>query len=170
MSSESQALAKLKRDVWRKPLCFIGAGFGLGMIPFAPGTFATLGGAVIVLLIWHLIWWQYLAVLLVVTIISIWLSGRIARQYQLHDPTVICLDEFAGFLLTMFLVPPTWFYLIAGFALFRLFDIWKPWIIGIIDKRMDSGFGMVLDDLVAGLFAWVLLQVVAVTHLTTLIA
>ena len=154
-------LKKLKRDVWRNPWVFIGSGFGIGLIPFAPGTFATMGGMVIYLLMARLVWWQYAWVATGVILLSISLSDYCSKKYKLHDPVIICLDEFAGFLVTMFLVPTSLSYLLGGFVLFRLFDIWKPWIIGTIDKKMDSGFGMVLDDLVAGFFAWVVLQVAA---------
>jgi len=156
----SQALKQLKRDVWRDPLVFVASGFGLGLMPLTPGSFATLGGLAIYFCIWHLPWWGYLIVLCLVTWLAIDLSDRLSKAYKLHDPTVVCLDEFAGMLLTLFLVPTHWYFIIAGFLLFRLFDIWKPWLVGIIDKKMDSGFGMVLDDLVAAVFAWIILQVI----------
>lgn len=157
------ALARLKRDVWRKPLVFIASGFGLGLMPLTPGSFASLGGLVIYFFIRHWPWWAYLLVFFFITWVAIVLSGRLSKAYQLHDPTVICLDEFSGMLITLFLVPVSWPYILAGFILFRLFDIWKPWIIGIVDKKMDSGFGMVLDDIIAGIFAWVVLQIVCIT-------
>ena len=161
--AQQQSLIQLKQDVWRDPRCFIAAGFGLGLLPLMPGTFATLGAVLVYLCIWQLHWLGYLVVLIVVTAVAIWLSHWCARRYQLHDPTAVCLDEFAGYLLTMFLVPTTVYYLLAGFVLFRFFDIAKPWVIGMVDRKMDSGFGMVLDDLLAGVFAWVVLQLVHIT-------
>lgn len=155
-----QALAKLKRDVWQDPVVFIASGFGLGLMPVTPGSFATLGGLIVYFCIYHWPWWAYLAIFLLVTWLAIYLSDKLSKAYQLHDPTVVCLDEFSGILVTLFLVPPTWPYILAGFLLFRLFDIWKPWLVGIVDKSMDSGFGMVLDDIIAGIFAWIILQAI----------
>jgi phosphatidylglycerophosphatase A len=159
------ALIKLKSDVWQNPLVFIASGFGLGLMPITPGSFATLGGLIIYLCIAHWAWWAYLVVFFAVSWIAVYLSDRLSRAYHLHDPTVVCLDEFSGMLITLFLVPPTWPFILAGFVLFRLFDIWKPWIIGIVDKNMDSGFGMVLDDILAGIFAWIFLQAIEIIRL-----
>jgi phosphatidylglycerophosphatase A len=154
----SQALQQLKSDVWQDPVVFIASGFGLGLMPLTPGSFATLGGLVIYFCIWHWPWWAYLIVSLLVSWIAVDLSDRLSKAYKLHDPTVVCLDEFAGILVTLFIIPTKWYFVLGGFLLFRLFDIWKPSIIGVIDRRMDSGLGMVLDDVVAGCFAWIVLQ------------
>lgn len=96
---------------------------------------------------------QYGVMLAGVTAISIWLCGWSARLLQTHDDPRIVLDEIAGYLLTMALVPPSGFTVIAGFILFRIFDIVKPWPIRWVDRRVHGGLGIVLDDLIAGLFA-----------------
>ena len=70
----------------------------------------------------------------------------------------MCIDEFAGFFVTMINAPHGWTWIVLGFLLFRLFDIWKPWPINFIDEKMHGGFGMVLDDIVAGIFAMFIIQ------------
>ena len=70
------------------------------------------------------------------------------------------LDEICGYLVTMILVPAGWLWIVLGFLLFRLFDIWKPWPIGLIDRKVQGGLGIVVDDVVAGVFAAICLQLV----------
>jgi phosphatidylglycerophosphatase A len=109
-----------------------------------------------------LIWQQlplagYVLVLVVATLLGIWLCDRTAKDMGVHDHGGIVWDEFVGLWLTMLLAPPGWLWLLAGFALFRLFDIWKPWPIGWVDRRVGGGFGIMLDDLLAGLMALLVL-------------
>ena len=75
-----------------------------------------------------------------------------------HDHSGIVWDEFAGYFITMIAAPAGWVWILVGFALFRLFDIWKPWPISILDKQVDGGFGIMIDDIVAGFFALICLQ------------
>ena len=73
----------------------------------------------------------------------------------------MCIDEFAGFFVTMINAPHGWMWVVTGFLLFRLFDIWKPWPINYIDENVQGGFGMILDDVVAGLFAMIIIQLLS---------
>jgi phosphatidylglycerophosphatase A len=100
----------------------------------------------------------YSAVLVLVILVGIWLCDKAARDLGLHDHPGIVWDEIAGYLLTMLAAPAGWSWMVVGFVLFRLFDIWKPWPIGWLDRRVGGGFGIMLDDLVAGVFAAACLQ------------
>jgi phosphatidylglycerophosphatase A len=90
--------------------------------------------------------------LMIMIMVAIWASQLVHRLLQRQDPSEVVIDEVAGFLLTMLWIPLSWGTLLAGFLLFRLFDIWKPWPAGPAEK-LHGGLGIVLDDLVAGLYA-----------------
>ncbi len=140
------------------PIHLLAFGFGSGLAPVAPGTFGTLAAVPFYLLMARLPLEVYLAVLAVVILAGIWICGRTSRDLGVHDHPGIVWDEFAGFFVTMIAAPPGWFWLVAGFGLFRLFDILKPWPIGWLDRRVKGGLGIMLDDLLAGSFAWGVLQ------------
>lgn len=148
-------------SVWRNPIHFLAFGFGSGAAPFAPGTFGTLVAVPIYLLMLPLSLWWYLAAVLVVTLLGIWLCHVTSRDLGVHDHAGIVWDEIAGYLITMIAAPPGWPWIVAGFVLFRFFDIIKPWPIGWIDRRVQGGLGIMLDDVLAAAFAWLVLQGVA---------
>jgi len=143
------------------PVHLLAFGLGSGCVPRAPGTFGTLMAVALYLPLARLDLPWYLAVLVVASVAGIWICGRTSRDLGVHDHGGIVWDEFAGFWLTMTAAPPGWPWIIAGFLLFRLFDIWKPWPIGWLDRRVGGGLGIMLDDLVAGLFALLVLQAAA---------
>jgi len=147
--------------VWQDPLYFIAFGLGSGAMPFAPGTFGTLMAIPFYLLLQSLPLFVYLIFVLVFIAFSSWISDRISRDTHTHDHPGMCIDEFAGFFVTMIHAPHGAQWVILGFLLFRLFDIWKPWPIHVIDEKVHGGFGMVLDDIVAGVFAMVIIQLIA---------
>lgn len=99
----------------------------------------------------------YLGAVALLLILAAWTCGVAERRLP-HDDRAIVMDEVVGYLVTMFAAPAGWVWVIAGFALFRVFDIWKPFPIRRIDRGMSGGLGTVLDDVVAGLYAWALLQ------------
>lgn len=144
-------------SVWRNPVHFLAFGFGSGAIHPAPGTWGTLAALPLVLLWQQLPVSAYVAVLVVSTLLGIWLCDRTARDLGVHDHSGIVWDEFVGLWLTMLLAPTGWTWLLAGFLLFRLFDIWKPWPIGWVDRRVGGGLGIMLDDLIAGAMALLVL-------------
>ena len=96
--------------------------------------------------------------LVVVILVGIWACDRTARDLGNKDPGAIVWDEFAGLLVTLTGAPAGWAWVLAGFVLFRGFDILKPWPISWLDRRVGGGLGIMLDDLAAGLAAWVCLN------------
>ena len=148
-----------QNSCWKNPIHFLALGCGSGLAPKAPGTFGSIAGMIIYLLILQFIpLIPYLIVLLIASIIGIWLCGKTAQDLGVHDDPAIVWDEFCGYWLTMIAAPAGWIWPILGFALFRLFDIWKPWPIRLLDQKVHGGFGIMVDDLLAGLFAFIVLQ------------
>jgi phosphatidylglycerophosphatase A len=95
-------------------------------------------------------------------LLGVWICGKTARDIGVDDHGGIVWDEFIGFWLTMFLAPPGLFWLLCGFVLFRVFDIVKPWPIRWFDRHVHGGFGIMIDDVLAGVMAWICLQLMAV--------
>ena len=149
-----------QKTYFRNPVYWLAIGLGSGLVPKAPGTAGTLVAVPIVLLMNELLLWQYIVVILLSLIAGIWICGVAARQLGVHDDPSIVWDELVGFLITMMAAPPGWLWLVIGFILFRLFDITKPWPIRTIDRCVEGGLGVMLDDVLAGIYALVVLQVV----------
>ncbi|CAN5242599.1 phosphatidylglycerophosphatase A [soil metagenome] len=145
-------------SVWTNPLHFVAFGFGSGALPFAPGTWGTVVAIPLYLAIRDLSLAYYLTILFVAIIAGIWLCDKVAKEVGVHDHSGIVWDEIVGYGVTMIAAPHEWQWIIIGFLLFRLFDIWKPWPIGWIDKHAPGGFGSVIDDIVAAIYAWLVLQ------------
>nr|WP_295458800.1 phosphatidylglycerophosphatase A [uncultured Thiodictyon sp.] len=141
-------------------ILFLAQGFGSGRLPWAPGSFGTLPGVALYLLLagLGLALSPYLAVTAVLLLIGIPLCGRAARMLGRTDPPSVVWDEIVGYLITMIAIAPSWPAVVAGFAAFRLFDIWKPWPIRWIDRQVGGGLGIMLDDVVAGLMALALMH------------
>lgn len=148
---------ELANKVLRNPVNFLAFGFGSGLAPFAPGTFGTIVGAVFA---WYTVHWSLeLRIVTAVALLlaGIWICGKSARQIGVHDHPGIVWDEIAAIYATLLFVPVSWAWWLAGFVLFRLFDIWKPWPIRDLDHRLHGGLGIMLDDVVAALYAVILL-------------
>ncbi|WP_112220835.1 phosphatidylglycerophosphatase A family protein [Legionella quinlivanii] len=148
----------LSSKVWQDPAYFIAFGFGAGLAPVAPGTWGTLAAFPIYLLMSSLSLPLYLLITLLFFILGVYVSDRVSADLGEHDYSGIVWDEVVGFLLTMALVPPKLTWMIIGFLLFRLFDIWKPWPITIADEKIKGGFGIMFDDVLAAVPAWIILQ------------
>jgi len=146
---------------WRRPHHWLAYGFGSGLSPWAPGTMGTLAAIPLYLLLRPLALGWYLLLLAALTLVGIWACGKTADEMHAHDPSAIVWDEVVGFLLAMTAAPPGWPWLLAGFALFRFFDILKPWPIRELDQRVRGGLGVILDDLLAGALTWAVIQVAA---------
>lgn len=147
-------------SIWSNPIHFIACGFGAGAITVAPGTWGTLAAVPIYLaLSLNLNLFDYLMVLLLYSVLAMYCIQRTDADWKTHDHPATVADEIVGFLVTMIAVPPDWFFIIVGFILFRLFDIFKPWPIGWIDRRVSGGFGVVLDDVLAGIYSWLILSI-----------
>ena len=142
------------------PIHLLSLGFGSGLSPWAPGTFGTLIGIPVYLLMTQLKPVPYLLVTLFLLYIGIHLCQATARRLGVHDHPAIVWDEIVGFLLTMVAVPIGWVWIGLGFILFRLFDIWKPWPIGYFDRHVSGGLGIMLDDLLAAVYASIVLQLI----------
>lgn len=137
----------------RNPIHLLAFGFGSGLLPKAPGTYGTLVAIPIYLLLAPLPLIYYAALVSLAFFIGIWLCEVTSRDLGVHDHGGIVWDEIVGYLVTMVLAPSGWIWLLLGFLLFRFFDIVKPWPIRWIDKQVGGGFGIMVDDLIAGVFA-----------------
>lgn len=136
-------------------------GFGSGLAPKAPGTFGTLAAIPFFILLQDLSWPIYLSWLLVTFALGVLWCDRSSKALGVHDHGGIVWDEFVGFWITMFMVPAGWIWIVIGFVLFRFFDIIKPWPINWLDKKVHGGFGIMIDDVLAGIYALLVLQLIA---------
>ena len=143
--------------LFRNPANFLALGGGSGLAPKAPGTFGTLAAVPLAFLMPAGVAAQ-IVVIVVLFVIGVWCCDRCARDLGVHDHGGIVWDEIVGYLLTMLALPRSLGWIVLGFVLFRVFDIAKPWPIGAIDRRVGGGFGIMIDDIVAALFAAVILQ------------
>lgn len=149
---------KLSVSLLKHPVHFLALGFGSGLAPKAPGTFGTLMAVPLYLLLQLFSENVYLITVIVVTVAGVYICDRSSKMMGVHDHPGIVWDEFAGFLITMAAIPFEWIWVLLGFGLFRFFDIVKPWPIKIVDRDMDGGFGIMLDDIIAGLMAGISLH------------
>lgn len=147
-------------DIIFHPIHFLSLGFGSGLSSFAPGTAGTLMAVLLYIPLATLSLWSYITVLVIGSLMGVYLCETTSKALGGHDNPAIVWDEFLGYWLTMLLAPSGWVWIVVGFVLFRLFDIWKPWPINIVDKNMQGGFGIMLDDLLAGVYALLLLQLI----------
>jgi phosphatidylglycerophosphatase A len=131
-----------------------------GFAPVAPGTFGTVGAIPLYWALARLSPSLYLVTLAAFGALAGYAAARAGRYWGVVDASPIVIDEVAGYLVTMALVPFSWPAALLGFFLFRVFDILKPWPASAFD-RMKSGFGVVMDDVAAGVFAWAALQLLA---------
>jgi phosphatidylglycerophosphatase A len=147
-------------DFRRHPVQFLAFGFGSGLSPRAPGTAGTLLAIPLYLLFaqWSLL--EYTAVVLAAALLGVWICGEASRQLDVHDHPGIVWDEFVGFWITMWALPPDWIWVLAGFVVFRLYDIVKPWPVSVLDRKVGGGFGIMVDDVLAGVMACVTLHIV----------
>ena len=149
----------LPRKVFTDPVHFLAFGFGSGLAPWAPGTFGTLPALVLFWLARDLPLGAHIAIAAAAFAIGIYLCGESARRLGVHDYGGIVWDEIVAMYITLLVAPPTVAGWVAAFLLFRFFDIVKPWPIRDLDHRLGGGLGIMLDDLVAALYASVLLGI-----------
>lgn len=134
--------------------------FGLGRLPIASGTWGTLGAIPVVLLFAQAGPYGYMGLTLVLSFLAIVAADLYQKRVGGHDKSEIVIDEVAGYLVTMTWVPLTWQSIVIGFFLFRILDILKPYPIGKLDEKVKGGFGVVVDDLAAGVVGNIILQLV----------
>jgi phosphatidylglycerophosphatase A len=142
-------------------ILFIAQGAYSGRAPVAPGTAGTLVGILLYLLVRDLGGLWYGAVCAAVIVIGIWAAGQADRMFGAKDHSTIVIDEIAGYLVAMLLVPGTWQYIAAAFFLFRAFDIVKPFPLRRLE-HLPGGLGVMLDDIGAGVYTNVVLQVASI--------
>jgi phosphatidylglycerophosphatase A len=141
---------------------FLATGFYVGRIPFAPGTFGTLVAVPLAFLLGQAPPLVSMVVTVAAVFVSVYISELNERESGQHDQGEVVIDEIVGYLVTMLWLPPKWQFLLAGFVLFRFFDILKPYPIRAIDQRMKGGMGVVMDDVAAGIVANLILQIIFV--------
>jgi phosphatidylglycerophosphatase A len=146
----------------KNPIHLLSVGFGSGLAKKAPGTFGTIAA----LPFWYALQFlspvYYIVVLLAAFALGVYLCGATAKALGVHDHGGIVWDEFVGLWIALFMVPMNIYWIALGFALFRLFDIWKPWPIRVLDAQVHGGFGIMIDDVLAGVYAYLVLQLIFV--------
>lgn len=146
-------MKKVPSTAFKHPIHFLAIGLGSGAAPKAPGTWGTLAAIPFYLLLCQLSIEWYLALVLLAGIAGIYICGKTSKDWGVHDHGGIVWDEFVGFWITMIAVPVTWYWVVWGFVLFRFFDILKPWPIKWFDQQVHGGLGIMVDDVIAGIFA-----------------
>jgi phosphatidylglycerophosphatase A len=142
-----------------KLVLFFASGLGLGYAPIAPGTFGTLLGVALYFFLGRINVFIFLALLLALLFASFWLADQAEQILFSKDPQMVVIDEVVGYLVTMISFPAGWQYLLAGFFLFRFFDVTKIWPASYFDRSGKRGFAVVMDDVCAGVYANLVLQV-----------
>lgn len=150
-------------SVWRNPVHFIAFGLGTGASPYAPGTVGTLLGLPLVWLMAGLSVWVYLFITVALYFFGVWACEKTSNDIGVHDHAGIVIDEVVGYLITMIWVPVNFWTLLIGFLLFRFFDVVKPWPIRWLDKKVKGGTGIMIDDVLAGVFALIMMQLIIYT-------
>ncbi|OGW53508.1 MAG: hypothetical protein A2Z60_01170 [Nitrospirae bacterium RIFCSPLOWO2_02_42_7] len=138
---------------------FLASGFYSGYSPAVPGTVGSLIGVLAYLLLQNLSSIRYLTVVSFIFIAGVYISNEAEKIYGKKDSPHIVIDEVSGMLLTYLALPQWWGFLLAGFVFFRIFDILKPFPIRLIDRRLGGGWGIMLDDILAGVYANILIRI-----------
>lgn len=154
--------AGTRRRLMKHPLGWIATGFGSGFSPVAPGT----AGSLAALLPWWLLLRElplplYLGVLAAAFVLGVWASAWTIRRTGIQDPSLVVWDEYVGMWIALAAAPAGWAWVLGAFVAFRVFDILKPWPVSWADRALDGGFGAMLDDVLAGLYALGALQAAA---------
>jgi len=169
MSARKKLSREQRRALQASPAGWLACGFGSGLAPIAQGTFGSAAAFIPWLALRQLPWWLYVAALVVGFVIGVWACSVAGRALGVDDHRSLVWDEFIGQWIALLplgvtaLVPPAglaWWMPLAAFVLFRLFDVWKPWPIRWLDRRVKGGFGVMIDDVIAGVFAAVVLGAV----------
>ena len=152
---------EMARKVWSDPIYFLAFGFGSGLMRKAPGTWGTVAAIPVFLLLQNTPVWLYLITTILFFVLGIYVCEVVSKELGVHDYKGIVWDEVVGYLITMFLAPSGLIWILVGFGLFRFFDILKPEPIKSCDKKVYGGMGVMLDDVIAGIMAFMVLQILA---------
>lgn len=146
------------QGITRHPAVFCAFGFGSGLSPIMPGTLGTLASIPLYCALAQLPFIVYGVAVLLAFFVGVYFCNKASEQLGVHDHGGIVWDEFVGFWITMVAVPFSWVNVLLGFLLFRVFDMVKPWPISVADKKIHGGFGIMFDDVLAGVCAAVVLH------------
>ena len=152
--------ADFRRLALTSPHGLIASGLGSGLSPLAPGTAGSMAALPLYLLIARLPLWAQAGIIVIGFLIGVWAAGKTSREAGVHDHGGIVIDEFVGLWIALFACPGLWWAVVLGFLLFRFFDVLKPPPIGWLDRRVGGGFGIMIDDVIAGGYAWVCLWLI----------
>ena len=159
MKSESRSDTLSLKNSFRetgfsgKTALILASWFGTGLLPRAPGTFGSLAALPLVIAVKYLGTLSVGIALILCIPLAIWSAGYSGKLMKQDDPPEVVIDEVAGLLVTLSFLPLSWLGVSLGFVLFRVFDIWKPFPIGWVDQKIKGGIGIVLDDILAGIYA-----------------
>jgi phosphatidylglycerophosphatase A len=165
MTERKKLTADQRRRLLASPAGWLACGLGSGLAPVAQGTFGSLAAILPWLALRLLSLPLYVLVLLLAFALGVWACNVAGRALGVDDHRSLVWDEFVGqwiALLPLLLLPAPWWMVAAGFGLFRLFDVWKPWPIGWLDGHMKGGLGVMVDDVVAGAYAAIVLTLIAI--------
>jgi phosphatidylglycerophosphatase A len=152
-----------RRRLMATPAGWIATGFGSGLAPKAQGTFGSLAAIVPWLLLYTVLpVWGWLLLIAVSFGVGVWACDVAGRLIGVDDHRSLVWDEFVGQWIALLpvLIVPGWAWIVTGFVLFRVFDVWKPWPIAWFDRRVKGGLGVMLDDVIAGIFAAIVLHLI----------
>jgi len=146
-------------EVFSNPSLFLATGFGIGLLPIAPGTFGSMLGVVLFLAIAHLYlhtFWLGM-IILILFFVSYFAVQSALKIIKRSDPGEIVIDEILGMMLVMITIPPDPKWIFLAFILFRMFDILKPWPVNQVDSKLKNALGVILDDLLAAFYAGIVI-------------
>jgi phosphatidylglycerophosphatase A len=158
--SDKKLIVQPKEIALKTYAGFFAFGFGSGLSPFAPGTFGTLAAIPLYLILIQMSWPMYAWLVFIAFVVGVKLCDVTGGRLGVHDYGGIVWDEFVGFWITMFLITFTWQNVIIGFFVFRFFDIVKPPPIGYLDRKVSGGFGVMIDDVLAGFYSMLVMLLV----------
>ena len=167
-SEDSQVTVTMGRLI-ANPFYLIAYGFGSGLSPRAPGTAGSLLALFVFLPMLAFPILVQIGVIVIGLVAGIYITGRVADELNLKDPGGIVWDEFIGMWIVLLWLPSVW-WLVPAFVLFRLFDIFKPWPVSLADRGLSGGLGIMLDDVIAGIYALICLQLAYLGYLQWLAA
>ena len=144
---------EINKIIFSNPVHIFSAGFGTGLSPVAPGTVGTLFAIPVYLILASFGTGVYASFAVLLFLAGCYTCKQTAQALGKHDHPVIVIDEIVGYLLTMLFVPVAWYWVLAGFLLFRVFDILKPWPVSLADRQITGGFGIMVDDLLAAVYS-----------------
>jgi phosphatidylglycerophosphatase A len=147
--------------IFSHPVHLLAFGLGTGLSPVFPGTIGTLLGIPLYLVIQHLPLWAYLCITAILFICGVWICQYTTRALGAHDYEGIVWDELVGYLVTMCMAPQGWAWMVVGFVVFRFFDILKPWPVSWADRHIKGGAGIMIDDVIAALYGYLVIQIAA---------